>query len=25
QLCAITMRNSDNTAANGVLEMLGGP
>lgn len=25
QLCAITMRNSDNTAANGVLEILGGP
>lgn len=25
QLCAITLRNSDNTAANGVLEMLGGP
>ncbi len=25
QLCAITLRNSDNTAANGVLELLGGP
>ncbi len=25
QLCAITMRDSDNTAANGVLELLGGP
>jgi beta-lactamase class A/beta-lactamase class A CARB-5 len=25
QLCAITMRNSDNSAANGVLEVLGGP